>query len=118
MPRREVKNLSPICFSVSRGPGVPVSLAYALSLLALVGINIAAFPALRRTTPRDSQLLDQIEGFRQFVERVDAGRLRRVAVDDPHAASEFLPYAIALQLREPWGDHLAEAWDLAAATTR
>lgn len=25
------------------------------------------------------------------------------------ASTEFLPYAIALEVREPWGDHLAEA---------
>ena len=31
--------------------------------------------------------------------------------------SEFLPYAIALELREPWGDHLAEAC-VATTTTR
>ena len=94
-----------------------VSLAYALSLLALVAINIAAFPALRRTTPRGRQVLDQIEGFRQFLQKVEQDRMRRVAVDDPHAASEFLPYAIALELREPWGDHLAEAC-VATTTTR
>ena len=95
-----------------------VSLAYALSLMALVAINIAAFPALRRLTPRGRQVLDQIEGFRQFLEKVERDRMRRVAVDDPHAASsEFLPYAIALEVREPWGDHLAEAC-LATVTTR
>ena len=94
-----------------------LSLAYALSLLALVAINIAAFPALRRTTPRGRQVLDQIEGFRQFLAKVEQDHMRRVAVDDPHAASEFLPYAIALELREPWGDHLAEAC-VATATTR
>ena len=94
-----------------------LSLAYALSLLALVAINIAAFPALRRLTPRGRQVLDQIEGFRQFLQKVEQDRMRRVAVDDPHAASEFLPYAIALELREPWGDHLAQAC-FASTTTR
>jgi hypothetical protein len=95
-----------------------VSLAYALSLMALVAINIAAFPALRRLTPRGRQVLDQIEGFRQFLEKVEQDRMRRVAVDDPHAASsEFLPYAIALEVREPWGDHLAAAC-FATTTTR
>ena len=28
----------------------------------------------------------------------------------PKAATEFLPYAIALEVREAWGDHLAEAF--------
>ncbi len=28
----------------------------------------------------------------------------------PKAATEFLPFAIALEVREAWGDHLAEAF--------
>jgi predicted membrane protein DUF2207 len=104
------------------------SLAYALSLLALVAINIAVFPALRRLTPRGRQTLEQIEGFRLFLEKVEQDRMRRVnpsntwantsAADAQGAASsEFLPYAIALEVREPWGDHLAEAC-VVVTTTR
>jgi len=95
------------------------SLAYALSLLALVVINIAAFPALRRLTPRGRQALEQIEGFRLFLERVEQDRMARVDAADAHAASsfEFVPYAIALEVREAWGDHLAEAC-VVVTTTR
>src|SRR5438309_4618273 len=95
------------------------SLAYALSLAALVAINIAAFPALRRLTPRGRQALEQIEGFRLFLEKVEQDRMQRLTAADPHAAaaSEFLPYAIALEVREAWGDHLAEAC-YATTTTR
>ena len=67
-----------------------------------MAINIAAFPALRRLTPLGREVRDQIEGFRQFLEKVEQDRLRRVDAADPHAAaSEFLPYAIALEVREP-----------------
>ncbi len=100
------------------------SLAYALSLLALVAINIVAFPALRRLTPRGRQTLEQIEGFRLFLEKVEQDRMRRVNPSDAWASdaqgaasSEFLPYAIALEVREPWGDHLAEAC-VVVTTTR
>jgi hypothetical protein len=95
------------------------SLAYALSLLALVFINIAAFPALKRLTPQGRQTLEQIEGFRQFLQKVEQDRMQRLAAADPHtdAASEFMPYAIALEVREPWGDHLAEAC-VVTTTTR
>ena len=95
------------------------SLAYALSLAALVGINIAAFPALKRLTPRGRQMREQIEGFRMFLEKVEQDRMQRLTAADPHAAaaSEFLPYAIALEVREAWGDHLAEAC-YATTTTR
>jgi predicted membrane protein DUF2207 len=99
------------------------SLAYALSLLALVFINIVAFPALRRMTPLGRQLRDEIEGFRTFLDKVEQDRMRRVnpteEIADSHGAGsfEFLPYAIALEVREPWGDHLAEAC-VVTTTTR
>lgn len=95
------------------------SLAYALSLLALVFINIAAFPALKRLTPQGRQTLEQIEGFRQFLQKVEQDRMQHLTAADPHsdAASEFMPYAIALDLREAWGDHLAEAC-VVTTTTR
>ena len=95
------------------------SLAYALTVLALVAINIVAFPALRRMTPLGRETLAQIEGFRQFLEKVEQDRMRRVgASEDPAGSSmEFLPYAIALEVREPWGDHLAEAC-VVTTTTR
>ena len=99
------------------------SLAYSLSLLALVAFNIAAFPALRRVTPLGRQVRDEIEGFRTFLEKVEQDRMRRVnpadEIADAHGAAsfEFLPYAIALEVREPWGDHLAEAC-VVTTTTR
>jgi len=84
-----------------------------------VVINIAAFPALKRLTPRGRQAREQIEGFRMFLEKVEQDRMRRVDAADEHAASssEFVPYAIALEVREAWGDHLAEAC-VVVTTTR
>jgi hypothetical protein len=93
--------------------------AYALSLVALVAINIAAFPALKRLTPLGRQTLEQIEGFRLFLEKVEQDRMQRLTAEDPQAgaAFEFMPYAIALEVREAWGDHLAEAC-VVTTTTR
>ena len=95
------------------------SLAYALSLAALVVINIVAFPALKRLTPLGRQTLEQIEGFRMFLEKVEQDRMQRLTAADPQAGAsfEFMPYAIALEVREPWGDHLAEAC-VVVTTTR
>jgi hypothetical protein len=95
------------------------SLAYALSLLALVAINITAFPALKRLTAQGRQTLEQIEGFRLFLQKVEQDRIQRLSAADPHSAasSEFMPFAIALEVREAWGDHLAEAC-YATTTTR
>jgi predicted membrane protein DUF2207 len=93
--------------------------AYAVSLAALVAINIAAFPALKRLTPLGRQTLEQIEGFRMFLEKVEQDRLQRLSGADGQAgaAFEFMPYAIALEVREAWGDHLAEAC-VVVTTTR
>ena len=82
-------------------------------------INIAAFPALRRLTPLGRQTLEQIEGFRQFLDKVEQDRMRRMSAADELAGSsmEFVPYAIALEVREAWGDHLAETC-VVTTTTR
>ena len=96
-----------------------MSPAYALSLAALVAINIAAFPALKRLTPLGRQTLEQIEGFRLFLEKVEQDRMQRLTAEDPRSGGsfEFMPYAIALEVREAWGDHLAEAC-MVTTTTR
>jgi hypothetical protein len=60
-----------------------------------------------------------IEGFRPLLVKAERDRLRRLnaagaALD---AAPAFVPYAIALEIKEAWGDHLA-AECFAAPTTR
>jgi hypothetical protein len=89
-----------------------ISPAYSMALLALVVTNLAWAPALKRLTTRGRQVLGEIEGFRLFLERVEGDRMRRVNAADPVPAAEaqFLPYAIALEVREAWGDHLADAF--------
>jgi hypothetical protein len=43
---------------------------------------------------------------------VEQDRLQRLNASsaEPAAEIEYLPYAIALEVREAWGDHLAEAF--------
>jgi len=89
-----------------------VSPTFSLVLGALLVINLAWAPALKRLTARGRQAVDEIEGFRAFLERVEEDRMQRLnaPAEAPRAATEFLPYAIALEVREAWGDHLAEAF--------
>jgi hypothetical protein len=87
-----------------------VSPTYAVALAALVLINLAWLPALKRLTPRGLEARNGIRGFRLFLEKVEQDRMQRLNAADQEAKSlEFLPYAIALEVREAWGDHLAEA---------
>jgi hypothetical protein len=96
-----------------------ISPAYAVMLVALVTINVGWIPALKRMTERGRQAVTQIEGFRTFLAKVEQDRMQRLNTKDeaPNAAVEFLPYAIALEVRESWGDHLAEAF-FATTTSR
>ena len=56
--------------------------------------------------------LDALEGFRQFLVSVEQDRIHRLneSASKPVAEVQYLPYAIALEVREAWGDHLAEAF--------
>ncbi|MGA8145922.1 MAG: DUF2207 domain-containing protein [Candidatus Acidiferrales bacterium] len=86
--------------------------AFALMVAALALVNLIWAPFLKRMTPEGRATLDAIEGFRQFLESVERDRLERLSSSAaaPAAEAEYLPYAIALEVREAWGDHLAEAF--------
>jgi predicted membrane protein DUF2207 len=96
-----------------------ISPVYSLVLVALVAINVGWIPALKRMTARGRQAVGEIEGFRTFLEKVEQDRMQRLnsVGETPNAAIEFLPYAIALEVKESWGDHLAEAF-FATTTSR
>jgi hypothetical protein len=91
--------------------------AFALMIVCFLLINLAWGPQLKRTTPLGRQILDQIAGFRLFLEEVEKDRLDKLnpANEAPQALEEYLSYAIALEVKEAWGDHLAQTFF--AATT-
>lgn len=74
----------------------------------LILINMLAAPLLRSYTPAGWQLLNQVYGFRQFLQVAEQDRLQRLnpAAQPIQAGQEYLPYAIALDVREDWGDQL------------
>jgi len=89
-----------------------VSLSFSLMLVAFLLINLGWGPRLNRKSPLGRQLSDQIAGFRQFLEKVDQDKLDHLnpagsAQEDP---DRFLPYAIALEVKEAWGDHLSQTF--------
>jgi hypothetical protein len=74
----------------------------------LILINMLAAPLLRNHTSAGRQLFNEICGFRQFLQRAEQDRLQRLnPADQPmQADQEYIPYAIALDVREDWGDQL------------
>jgi hypothetical protein len=74
----------------------------------LILINMLFPPFLRSYTPAGWQLVNQLRGFRQFLQQAEQDRLQRLNPADAaiQADQEYVPYAIALDVREDWGDQL------------
>ena len=83
--------------------------ALSLTILSLTLVNLGWGPFLKYTTPLGRKTLDEIAGFRAFLESVERDRLEKLnpAHESPQALEEYLPYAIALEVTEAWGDHLS-----------
>lgn len=93
--------------------------AFAYTLVAVVVLNIGFAISLKRLTPLGRQRLDQILGFRQYLSTVELDRLDRMNVPQmtPALMNDYLAYAIALDLKEAWGDHLSSALFATATST-
>lgn len=86
--------------------GVDFGVPALISAAALVAINLAFFHLMKKPTPSGRKLLDEIEGFRTFLESVE--KLPMDRDDDPGASKgiyeRYLPYAIALEVEQRWAD--------------
>lgn len=76
--------------------------------LLLIFVNTLGAPELRNYTAAGRDALGQVMGFRQFLQAAEQDRLDRLnPPGSPVQADErYLPYAIALDVREAWGDDL------------
>jgi hypothetical protein len=77
------------------------------AVLLMAAINVVGGSLLRCPTDRGRKVLDEIEGYRQFLLRVEQDRIDRLT--DPAESSRLdahMPYAIALDIKEAWGDHV------------
>ncbi len=88
------------------------SAAHAVVVLGLIVMNIAWAPALRALTAEGRGAREQLEGFRRFLVSVEQDPLNRLNQPDrpPQSKEDYLAYAIALDVREAWGDHLASTF--------
>jgi hypothetical protein len=84
---------------------------FAWTLVAVAVINVGFSISLKRLTLIGRQRLDEILGFRQFLSTVELDRLDRMNIPQmtPALMNDYLAYAIALDLKEAWGDHLSSA---------
>lgn len=84
------------------------------SLLSMIALNSVFIPLLRTMTADGRKLQDEIAGYKDFLREVEQDRLDRLGrIANAPPMAETLPYAIALGLREAWGDALATAFSQA-----
>jgi hypothetical protein len=88
---------------------LPQSHGFVLALLLSVMLNSIFFTIMRAPTARGLVMLQQLAGFSEFLLRVEQDPLDRVNTPEQRAElmNRFLPYAIALNVREGWGDKMA-----------
>lgn len=87
------------------------------SYIAMILVNAAFVPLLRTTTAEGQKLLAQIRGYRLFLQETELDRLKVLGqTPTPMPKLASLPYAIALDLKEPWGDAMSNAFASAATT--
>jgi ABC-type sugar transport system permease subunit len=104
-------------FPVAAAVGVAIQLLsvapaeLAIMIFVLVAINMIAVPLLRSVTDKGIEARRQIEGFREYLLKVEQDHLDRTAkLDTPPLSSDaMLSYAIALEVKEAWGDDLVNA---------
>ncbi|MGH9575432.1 MAG: DUF2207 family protein [Candidatus Acidiferrales bacterium] len=86
------------------------SLAFALMLPAMMLVNLGWAPCLKRKSALGHKVSDQIAGFRKYLQEVEQDRLDRLNHAQEASANldRLLPYAIALEVKEDWGDSLAQ----------
>jgi len=84
------------------------------AMLFMIALNSLFMPLLRTMTADGCKLQDEIAGYKDFLLEVEQDRLDRLGkIANAPPMSETLPYAIALGLREAWGDALATTFSQA-----
>jgi len=86
--------------------GVNFGLQVWLVTALMVNLDLAFLNLMKAPTADGRKLLDQIEGFRQFLSSVEQLPMDKLGV--PSEASslyeKYLPYAVALEVEQAWSD--------------
>ena len=102
----------PFVLGESAGIVAFVSLAGPLLVvlvLAAAVMDIVFFRLLRAYTPEGRAVMDQIEGFRMYLGVAEKDRINMLTPPDetPATFERYLPYALALDVEQQWGERFA-----------
>ena len=92
-------------FMLGPGPSLPVFVVALLMVVTLVFFAIV----MKRPTVRGRRLLDELQGFRDYLEvaEKDEMNLRNPPEKTPALFEAYLPYALALGVDQAWAEKFA-----------
>jgi len=101
------------------GTGIGAALADRITLagaiaLGVGGAGILLFAwLLKAPTPHGRRLLDKVAGFRLYLEvaEKDELNLRNPPERTPELFEAYLPFALALEVEQPWAEQFADVFD-------
>ncbi len=82
------------------------SLALAAFMVASAVLHVLFLYLLKAPTKAGRRLLDQVEGFKMFLGKVDGDRMNRATPPEqtPATYEKLLPYALALDVEQDWAE--------------
>jgi len=86
------------------------SLALVLVLGGVVFVNVLFYHLLKAPTMLGRKVLDRIEGFKTFLAATEEDRLSRLYPVErtPELFEKYLPYALALDVEQPWTEKFSD----------
>ncbi len=100
----------------------PLTPAAVATLLVAVGLIFLSVRLMKAPTTKGRKTMDQIEGFRMYLEVAEADELKQIEglagptpEKSPDLFERFLPYAVALGVEQPWADQFEQLFARIAA---
>jgi len=93
-----------VIISVLHHPSIEVPLGIVLAG-AIISFMGSYMP---RKTERGVEMYKRVLGFKEFIERVEEDRLKRMMEEDPNKLERIIPYAIVLGIENIWIEKISK----------
>ena len=81
---------------------VPLGIALAGVIISFMGLHMP------RKTERGVEMYKRVLGFKEFIERVEEDRLKRMMEEDPTKLERIISYAIVLGIENIWIEKISK----------
>jgi len=99
------------------GPGALGAIVVVVTLLGTLAANVLFRKLLQAPTLEGRRIMDEIEGFRMYLSTAEQERLNLLHPPErtPELFEKYLPYAMALDVENEWGEQFQDVFAAAAA---